>query len=381
MGKQHSVHAEAEPSELRVGLEGVPVARTAISYANGEKGELVYRGIWAGELAKERTFEEVAYLILYGRLPTPVDLAQLKATLVARRTLTRPIKQIVESAPREASCMAVLRAALSVIVPEGGDWPPTVAQALDILAKAPTIIAHRYNHINSRPVREPRGDLDHVENYLYMLLGDVAKPGMVRALTAYLILGMDHDLNASTFTARVVTSTQSDIVSAVCAAIGSLIGPLHGGAPSKVDDLLDDIGSEEKAESVLRQKIEHGDRLMGFGHRVYKTWDPRAAALKFVVQQLEHQDPLLRLSLLVESTAVRLLEEYKPGRNLYPNVEFWAAAVLRAVGVPRELYTPTFCCSRIAGWCAHILEQASDNRLIRPSAIYVGAHPKHPQKR
>lgn len=381
MTKQPKVYVVSDQSELKVGLEGVAVAKSAVSYANGEKGELVYRGMWAGDLAKEKSFDEVAYLILYGSLPAADELLRMQAALAARRALPQAMLQVIEAAPREVSYMSVLRAALSVGVLEGKAWPPTLEQALDVFAKAPVILAHRYNYLNNRPLRQPRSDLAHVENYLYMLQGDVPASSLVRALSAYLILCMDHDLNASTFTARVVVSTQSDFISGICGAIGSLIGPLHGGAPSKVDDLLDEIGSEEHAERVIRDKLERGDRLMGFGHRVYKTWDPRAAALKYVVQQLGDRDPLLRLSLAVESAAVRLLDEYKPGRNLYPNVEFWAAAVLRCVKLPRELYTPTFCCSRIAGWSAHILEQAADNRLIRPSSIYVGPMPAHPQQR
>lgn len=365
--------------ELHIGLEDIAIANSAISYANGEKGELIYRGFWAAELAQQHTYEEVLHLLLHDHLPGTLEAAQFKTRLAALRTLPANIEKLIEALPKDISHMAALRAVISSIPVEGNDWPPTLDQALNVFAKAPTIVAYRYRMLNGKPPVKPRADLGHIENYLYMLTGEVPDPDFAKALAAYLILCMDHDTNASTFAARVVSSTQADIVSAICAAIGALIGPLHGGAPSKVDELLDDIGSADRAEAVLRAKIEKGERLMGFGHRVYKTWDPRAAVLKRVAESMAGKDPLLDLSLAVEKVAVRLLEEYKPGRNLYPNVEFWAAAVLRAVGVPRELYTPTFCCTRIAGWSAHILEQAADNRLIRPKAIYIGNRPESGQ--
>ncbi|WP_176315807.1 citrate/2-methylcitrate synthase [Burkholderia vietnamiensis] len=366
--------------ELHIGLEDVAIAKSAISYANGEKGELIYRGFWAAELAQQNTYEEVLHLLLHGHLPGTLELAQFHSQLAAQRTLPSGIAQLIEALPRDISHMAALRSVISALHVEGGDWPPTLDQALSIFAKAPTIVAHRYSLLNGKAPVKPRADLGHIENYLYMLTGTVPDPDYAKALAAYLILCLDHDTNASTFAARVVASTQADIVSAICAAIGALIGPLHGGAPSKVDELLDEIGTADQAEAVLEAKIARGERLMGFGHRVYKTWDPRAAVLKRVAESMAGKDPLLDLSLAVEKVAVRVLEKHKPGRNLYPNVEFWAAAVLRAVGVPRELYTPTFCCTRIAGWSAHILEQAANNRLIRPKAIYVGGLPEKEQQ-
>lgn len=366
--------------ELHIGLENIAIANSAISYANGDKGELIYRGYWAGELALEKSYEEVLHLILCGALPDAAQLAQLHGKLAQLRVLDEPSKKLIAALPAHASDMAALRAVLSCQSMPGADWPPTLDQALAIFAIAPTVIAHRYRlSLNLEPIA-PLTGLAHIENYLYMLSGKVPDPDFGRALSAYLILCIDHDTNASTFAARVVASTQADIVSAVCAAIGALIGPLHGGAPSQVDDLLDEIGSADQARRVIGAKLARGERLMGFGHRVYKTWDPRAAALKKVATSLHGRDALLDLSLAVEKIAVELLEQYKPGRNLYPNVEFWAAAVLRAVGVPKALYTPTFCCTRIAGWCAHVLEQAQDNRLIRPKAVYVGGRPTQPAR-
>ena len=272
--------------------------------------------------------------------------------------------------------MQVIRTAISALPVAGESWPPGHDQAIDILAKAPTMIAYHHNYHAGKKCPSPDSSLGHAANYLYMLHHTKPSQAMAKALDAYLILSADHGSNASTFTARVITSTRSDIVSAITGAIGALIGPLHGGAPSMVDDMLDAIGSEQNVEPWLRAQLDKGERLMGFGHRVYKTYDPRSAALRGIVKKFASESRLFKLSLLVEKEAVRLLEEYKPGRRLYPNLEFWAAGVLRTVELPRSLYTPTFCMARIAGWSANILEQAENNRLIRPSSIYIGPEPK-----
>ncbi|MES2941178.1 MAG: citrate/2-methylcitrate synthase [Pseudomonadota bacterium] len=368
--------------ELHIGLEGIAIAESKITYVDGVKGELIYRSHWAGELARDKSFEEVLHLVMFGSLPDASQLAALKDKLISLRTLSPEFKAVIRTIPAEVPHMAALRSVLSMVtVPEDQEYPPTPDQALRLVALTPTILAYRHACLSGKEAIEPHASLAHVENYLYMLNGRELEPGLVRALTAYLVLSMDHEINASTFTARVVVATQADLVSSVCAAIGALIGPLHGGAPSKVDDLLDEIGTEDRAEQVMRQKIESGERLMGFGHRVYKTWDPRAAALKYVAERNTGSSRLLQLSLHVEKVAVELLEKYKPGRNLYPNIEFWAAAVLRSVNLPKELYTPTFCCSRMVGWCAHVIEQSENNRLIRPNAIYTGAWPDHEQAR
>lgn len=365
-------------AELRMGLEGVAVAESQISSVNGEKGELIYRGYWAEEVVKGQTYENIVHLLWFGHLPSPEEAAAFKQRLASKRMIPDYVKEIIRQLPKTMTPMGVLRTAVSALTVPGEDWPPTTEQAIEILAKAPTIITYYYNYIHGREERQPRSNLDHAANYLYMLHGEEPTESRMRALDMYLMLSVDHDMNASTFTSRVITSTRSDIVSAVVGAIGALIGPLHGGTPSKVDDMLDAIGSEENAEPWLRAQLEKGERLMGFGHRVYKTYDPRAAALKAVTQQFADENHLFKLSLYVEKVAIKLLEEYKPGKNLYPNLEFWAAGVLRTIDLPRELYTPTFCLSRIAGWSAQIIEQSENNRLIRPSSIYVGPQPSTP---
>lgn len=365
--------------DLRIGLEGVAVAETKISFVNGEKGELIYRGYWIEDLVKKYCYEEVVYLLWYGKLPSADEAQEFKNTLASRRQLPSYLKEILNKLPRNLPAMAVLRTAISALQLAGGhEWPPQYLQAMDILAKAPTIIAYYYNMVNGHPEREPDVTLGHAANYLYMLHGVKPKEVFERALDGYLVLSADHDMNASSFTARVVTSTEADMICAIVAAIGALTGPLHGGAPAKVDDMLDAIKTKENIEPWLRKQLEDGTRLMGFGHRVYKTYDPRAAALKGIAEKFAKESPLFQLSLEVEKIAIPLLEEYKPGRHLYPNIEFWAAGVMRTIGMPRELYTPTFCLSRIAGWSAQIMEQAANNRLIRPSVIYVGARPDTP---
>ncbi len=360
--------------ELRLGLEGVAVAETNITCIEGDKGRLIYRGELIENIVKSRTIEEVVYLLWNGQYPNADELKNFKQTLASHREIPDYIKQIIQALPKDTHPMSVLRTAISAILVKGNPWPPTQEQAIEILAKAPTIVAYYYAHRMGKKEVLPDAKLNHVENYLYMLNGKVPEVSHAKALEAYLILSADHDMNASTFTARVVTSTQSDIVSAVVAAIGALKGPLHGGAPSEVDDMLESIGSEENVEPWLRARIESGQKIMGFGHRVYKTYDPRGAALKEIVKQFSDENHLFKLSLIVEKKAIELLNEYKPGRKLYPNVEFWAAGVLRSI-LPNYLYTPTFCVSRIAGWCAQIMEQAAHNRIIRPSSIYTGKMP------
>lgn len=363
-------------AELKIGLEGVAVAESQISCVNGEKGELIYRGQWAERIVADHTYEDIVYLLWRGRLPSKDESSEFRAKLAGKRQVPDYVKKIIDTLPKDMPVMSVLRTAVSALMLPGSSWPPIEEQAVELVAKIPTIITYYYNTSHDKPAINPNPQLSHVENYLYMLQGSKPKESHARAVETYLMLSADHDMNASTFTARVVTSTQADFVSAVTAAIGALIGPLHGGAPSKVDDMLDAIGTKENAEPWIRKQLEDGKRLMGFGHRIYKTYDPRAAALREVTKKFAAHDHYLDLSLHVEKVAIKLLDEYKPGRKLYPNLEFWAAGVLRTINLPRELYTPTFCVGRIAGWSAHIMEQAENNRLIRPSSIYVGPRPK-----
>jgi citrate synthase len=248
--------------------------------------------------------------------------------------------------------------------------------AMSTCAVVPTLICALWRHRQGLDPIEPRADLAYAANYLYMMQGAVPPPEYAAAVEKYLISTIDHGFNASTFTARVITSTGADLGAAVVGAIGALSGPLHGGAPSRALQMLEEIGTADRAEAWLRAAVERGDRLMGFGHRVYKTDDPRSLMLREVADSLGGDK--MELARHIEATAVRVLDELKPGRRLYTNVEFYAGIVMDRCGIPPELFTPTFSASRTIGWCAHILEQAADNRLIRPSAQYVGPPPPQP---
>ena len=223
---------------------------------------------------------------------------------------------------------------------------------------------------------DPDPELGYGENYLWMLTGERPEPDKARAVEQYQILTIDHGFNASTFTARVITSTGADLAGAVTGGIAALSGPLHGGAPSRALDLLDAIGTPENARPYLVDAVTHGDKIMGFGHRVYKTTDPRSEFLRGVAERIEAEK--VAFATQVERTVVDVLAELKPGRNLYANVEFYAGVVMEDVGLPADLFSPTFASSRVIGWCANILEQAADNRIIRPSARYVGPPPPQP---
>jgi citrate synthase len=251
-------------------------------------------------------------------------------------------------------------------------WPPTPEQARALTAFSPSALAAFGRLRRGEDPIDPDPSLDLVEGFLYQLTGARPDPGTARALEAYFIVGAEHGLNASTFTARVITSTRSDIASAVVGAIGALKGPLHGGAPSEVVDQLTQVGSPEKAEQWINDALDRGERLMGFGHRVYRAYDPRAAALRTVAESLENRPEWLDLAIQVEDVALRILAERHPERALKTNVEFYAAAVLQGVGLTPDLFPSVFALARHAGWTAHILEQAADNRLIRPDMRYTG---------
>jgi citrate synthase len=358
------------------GLEGVIVAETEIGYVNGVDGQLIYRGHRVQELAMFHTFEETAYLLWFGVLPDNSQLIGFKRRLVNYRRLTPELQKLLDAMPKETSLMSVMMSIVASLSGSSQEWPPTMEQAMHMTALLPTIIAYRYHAVTGSQWLEGADHTDHVAYYLHLLFGRPAEAAHIRAMNAYMILAMEHGLNASTFTARVVSSTESDLYSSVAAAIGAMKGPLHGGAPSGVIRLLEEIGSTELAETYLRSLLDRGERLMGFGHRVYKTQDPRAEALREVTTSLSGDDPWFDLARHVEETAIRLLAEYKPGRKLYTNVEFYAAAVMRAVQMPPALFTPTFTAARIVGWTSHVLEQSRNNRIFRPQSTYIGNMPE-----
>lgn len=354
----------------RGGLEGIVAATTAISKVEGTIGRLIYRGYNIHDLARSATFEEIIHLLWFGDLPNRTELTRLHDQLAAERVLPEAVMPVIRMLPRNADPMDVLRTATSVWGVTGASGTPDLAQAVAITARFPVFLAAFHRLRQGKEPLESRPELDHAANYLYLLTGNEPKPAHVKALNSYLVLLADHGMNASTFAGRVVASTGSDTASAVTAAIGALKGPLHGGAPSKVLDMLQAIAKARNPEEWLRNAIANGDRIMGFGHRVYKTTDPRAEELREMARVADSKS--FTLSHEVEELALELLEEEKPGRKLYTNVEFYSAALLSSVGLPGDLFTPTFAVSRVAGWTAHILEQVHNNRLIRPESDYTG---------
>ena len=351
------------------GLDGVVAATTRLSHVDGEQGELVIAGFSVGELAAHATFEETTWLLWHGELPSAAQLASFSATLAAARVLTPATVSVLRDCARaNLDPMDALRAAAGTISLRGDD-PAT------IVAQFPTIVASYWRLQRGKEPIAPQPDLGHAADFLYMLRGEVPDPEIVRGLETYLNTVVDHGLNASTFTARVITSTGSDLVSAVVGALGALKGPLHGGAPGPALDMVFEIGDAARAEAILRRKIESGEKLMGFGHRVYKVRDPRADVLAVAAERMYTRAgdmSLYTLARAVEATAIRLLEEYKPGRRLQTNVEFYTALLLHGLGLEVALFTPTFAISRVSGWIAHALEQRAANRIIRPQSEYSG---------
>jgi citrate synthase len=367
------------PSSFSPGLEGVVAAQTAISSVDGEKGELVIRGFAVEDLAPNASFEETVFLLWHDALPDAAALDRFRAELAAQRPLDGYVLELLAAAAaRSVHPMDALRMACSAFITTSSSDRLASARsdALRLVAAFPTIVA-AYDRLSDglQPV-QPRGDLSHAANFLFMLRGTTASDVFVRALDTYWNTVVDHGLNASTFTARVIVSTESDVISAITGAVGALKGPLHGGAPGPALELVFEIASPERAESVLRQKLARGDRLMGFGHRVYRTRDPRADVLGAAAERLFASGgdrQLYELARTVEASALRILREHKPNRALQTNVEFYTALVLHGIGFATELFTPTFAAGRVAGWTAHCLEQLASNRLFRPQSIYAGA--------
>jgi citrate synthase len=356
---------EADTRPYSPGLEGVVAGETALALVDGANGRLLYRGYPIGELVLHGSYAQVAELLWTGEWPAQAHLpaAPLPDGVVGALRALGP-----KAAPMDA-----LRTAVSVwgsLARPG--WPPTPEQAHALTSLAPSSLAAFARLREGRETIEPDPELGLAAAFLYQSTGKRPDPASVRALDAYFIVVAEHGFNASTFAARVITSTRSDIASAVAGAIGALKGPLHGGAPSEVVDQLHQIGSPERAEAWIRATLDRGERLMGFGHRVYRAYDPRAAALRKVAEGMTGTADWLELAVKVEDIALRLLAERHPERPLKTNVEYYTAAVLQGVGLPPDLFPATFAIARHAGWTAHVLEQAADNRLIRPDVRYVG---------
>ncbi|MEM7349384.1 MAG: citrate synthase/methylcitrate synthase [Acidobacteriota bacterium] len=357
------------------GLEGVVASATRLSQVDGEAGELTLAGFPLAELAGRASFEEVVHLLWHDRLPRTAELTDLRRQLVSRRELPEPTLELLRHAARVgASAMDALRMAAGTLSLGRATEDPQEA-ALTLVASFPTIVGSYWRLLQGQEPLPPRDDLGHAASYLYQLTGEAPSEERIRGLEIYLLTVADHGFNASTFTARVVVSTDSDLVSAIAGAVGTLKGPLHGGAPGPALDMVLEIGEAERAEEYLRAKLARGERLMGFGHRVYRVRDPRADVLAVAAERFyakEGDGDLYQLAMAVEKVALGLLREHKPGRRLDTNVEYYTALLLLGLGLPNALFTPTFAVSRVAGWTAHALEQLGEGRLIRPRSAYVG---------
>ncbi|MFG2954966.1 citrate synthase [Streptomyces sp. NPDC048291] len=370
--------------EVPRGLAGVVVTDTEVGDVRGSEGFYHYRQYSAVELARTRGFEDVWHLLIHGRLPDPGRAAAFAAETAALRRLPAEVRTAlpaVAAASRTSGPLAGLRTALSLLGAAKGfrpvydiDADRRRADTVAACAAVPTLLTSLYRLGQGLEPVEPREDLSYAANYLYMLTGAEPDPRRARAVEQYLISTIDHGFNASTFTARVIASTGADVAACLVGAVGALSGPLHGGAPSRALDTLDAIGTPDRIDPWIRERVLAGDRVMGFGHAVYRTEDPRSRMLREIAQ--DFGGPRVEFAVEVERHVERILAELKPGRELHTNVEFYAGVVMELCGLPREMFTPTFAAARAIGWSANILEQATDSKIIRPVARYVGPKPE-----
>ncbi len=364
------------PVEFREGLEGVIAALSMISSIDGEKGILLYRGIPIEALAANSTFEETTYFLLNGRLPKQQELADFERNLKSHRQIPPAVLDLIHSFPPGANAMDLLRTTVSAL----GLYDPdsqtntvekNLERAINLIASFPTIVAAIQRRRSGKEFVAPRQDLGHAANFLYMVNGAAPGEYVAKVLDMALILHADHGFNASTFTARVVISSLSDVYSAISAAVGSLKGPLHGGANSEVMSTLQEIGGLDKVEEYVMNRLATKQKVMGFGHRVYHTYDPRARILSQYSRKLAQQTGNTKwyeMSKKIEEIMMREVGS----KGIYPNVDFYSATVYYYMGLDQDLFTPIFAVSRISGWTAHVIEQLQNNRLFRPRAIYPG---------
>src|ERR1700731_2829471 len=362
--------------ELRPGLADVPVAESAISFIDGKRARLEYRGVAVETLARESCYEETAWLLLKGDLPTQRQLADFDDELRHHRRIKYKLKDLIKCLPENGHPMYALQAAVAAmgmfypsrdVANAQSNWESVVR----LIAKLPTVVAafHRMRH-GDEPVK-PRDDLDHAANFYWMLFEREPSPAIRKVIDACLILHAEHTMNASTFSGRVTGSTLANPYTVISSAIGTLTGPLHGGANKASPDMLDEIGSMENVRAWLEGAITHKKKIMGFGHRVYKVKDPRATVLQELAEHAfaETSRPkMYELAIEVERIAAGTLGP----KGIYPNVDFYSGIIYDSLGIPRDLFTPIFAIARVAGWLAHWLEQLQNNRIYRPEQIYVG---------
>jgi citrate synthase len=364
-------------SAIHEALEGVVAASTRLSLVDGRNGRLILAGYPVEAIAPRATFEEMAYLLWQGRLPKTEENESLKQDLASRRRLPSVTLSLLrEAAKYSTPVVDALRMAVGTLTIARQET--SEQQARTLVAAFPTIVGGYWRLRNGQEPLEPRENISHVEHCLHQIFGCNAhevEAESIRGLETYLNTLCDHGFNASTFAARVIVSTHSDLVSAVTGAVGALKGPLHGGAPGPALDMVCEIGTADRAEEVIHAKLKRGERIMGFGHRVYRTRDPRADVLAVAAQNFyakKDNREFYTLAKQVEETALRILAERKPGRRLATNVEFYTALLLHGLGISKQLFTPIFAVGRVLGWTAHCLEQLRDGRLIRPDAEYIG---------
>ncbi|QDP98615.1 citrate synthase [Microlunatus elymi] len=368
------------------GLAGVVAAETALGDVRGLEGFYHYRQYSAVELATRKPFEDVWRLMIDGELPTPEQAADFSGTARAARVLPQPVLTelpAIAAATAHADSLAGLRVALALACAAYGfaplydqDQQQRRKAAITVGAITPVLLAALHRIRAGGKIIGPRDDLDHAANYYWMLTGREPEQCQWHAINAYLISTIDHGFNASTFTSRVIASTGADLGSCVLGGLGSLSGPLHGGAPSRALDTLDAIGTEDRIDGWVRDSVNSGRRMMGFGHAIYRTEDPRSAMLKEIARGFG--GPRVDFAIKVEESVIAILDELKPGRALRTNVEFYAGVVMELCDIPRQMFTPTFATGRVIGWTAHILEQTADSKIIRPSSRYIGPPPPQP---
>ncbi len=355
------------------GLKGIAAAETRISYVD-YNGKLYYVGYDIDDLVGRVIYAEVAYLLLHRRLPTKQELETFKAELVSAMHLPQPVIDSIKNSPKNSHPMDVLRTEVSHLAeydPDGNTFSEAAnyRRATRLIAQVPVIVATLYRSRIGKSVPEPKQEFGFAENFLYMFKGEIPDKAETNVLHRYMTLHADHGFNASTFAARVTASTNSDMYSAITAAIGTLKGPLHGGASEKVMDMLDDINLEAEVEEYIHGLLDDQKRVMGFGHRIYRAQDPRTKHLRGMVEDLCHQN---KKTLDLYNKCVKIEQIVFGRKKIYPNVDFYAAVTMDALGVPKEFFTPFFASSRISGWTAHVIEQYEDAVLLRPDSKYVG---------
>ena len=367
-----------------IGLRGIEIADTRISNIEGEIGKLIYRGYDILDLAKNSNFEETAYLLIHDDLPNKHQLNEFSAKLIDARHIPKQMQKNIGNWRRDADPMDMLQAFVAALAgyydEEFATKEASYDRAINLIAKVPTIIASWQRIRNGLKIVDPDLSLNHAANFLYMMSGKKPEPEVEKVFDTCLILHADHTFNASTFTARQVASTRAHMYSATSAAIGALSGELHGGANTEVMKMLLEIGEIEKVQPWIKEKMSKGERIMGMGHAVYKTYDPRAQVLKELSRRLAEQtkEPWFDITEKIETTTISEMKSQK-GRDIYPNVDLYSASIYYMLKIPVDLNTPIFAISRVVGWAAHIIEEkfaeaAPKPTLYRPKAAYIGKY-------